>query len=561
MSYRELTNEEIQIMVTQGCRCDDWSMINVANDFNASEVRNVRFDGEVLIGANCRIENVGIIRTTDDASFGEGTIVAVLNEAGNGNVMMYSGLSSQLAAIMVKYEEDKEFTNRLHTIIREHISLTRPRCTTIGDGAVISSCRELTNVNIGKGCEICGAARLVECTLCSSYNGEDNSVFVGDGVICDNVIMQAGASVSDGARLYNTFVGEATHVGRGFTSENSVFFANSHMDNGESCAAFCGPFSVSHHKSSLLIGGMYSFYNAGSGTNFSNHAYKIGPIHYGTMHRGAKTASSAHILWPAQIGLFSMAMGKIQSHPDTRELPFSYIISLGETTVIVPGRNLTTVGTYRDTQKWPQRDMRPKNGRLSLINYDWLSPLTIAACLKGIEVLDELERVQGKGVQLYAAEGGVIRHHSLQRGKELYDLAIRMFIADSLKDAQALLPTTSIGTGEWTDLAGMLAPQSEIDAIVNDIVVGKTGDIQDITDKLADIHDQYANYRWAFTYSLLTKRYGIDTLSDADIENIRKECEPAREEWLLAVRRDAEKEYQLGDMSINTLHEFVNKVK
>ena len=63
------------------------------------------------------------------------------------------------------------------------------------------------------------------------------------------------------------------------------------MSNGEACAAFCGPFTVSHHKSSLLIGAMYSFYNAGSATNFSNHAYKMGPMHYGYLERGCKTAS------------------------------------------------------------------------------------------------------------------------------------------------------------------------------------------------------------------------------------------------------------------------------
>lgn len=552
--YRELTEQEIQTLEQQGCRCNDWSLISVKDGFSASNVRNVRFDGEVQIGARCIIENVGMIRTTEDATFAEGTICSVLNEAGNGNVMMFSGLTSQLAAIMVKYEGDKEFTSRLRTVIQEHISLTRPRCTTIGNDCSISSCRELTNVNIGDNCEVCGAARLVECTM-------TGDAFVGDGVICDSVIMQAGASVTDSARLYDTFVGEACHVGRGFTSENSVFFANSYMDNGESCAAFCGPFSVSHHKSSLLIGGMYSFYNAGSGTNFSNHAYKIGPIHYGTMHRGAKTASSAHILWPAQIGLFSMAMGKIQSHPDTRDLPFSYIISLGETTVIVPGRNLTTVGTYRDTQKWPQRDARQKANRASLINFDWLSPLTISACQKGIEVLDEIETTQGKSTQLYAAEGGVIRNHSLARGKELYRLAIRMFIAENLKEAQALLPTTSVGTGEWTDLAGMLAPQCEVETLVEDVMSGRLSDIQMIHDRLADIHDQYDTYRWAYTYSLLTKMYGIDTLTDADIERIKKECEPSRDEWLLAIRRDAEKEYHMGDVDQSTLNDFVAKLK
>ena len=558
MTYRELTNDEILRMEQQGCSCRDWSLVTVADGFDASSVRNVRFDGEVQIGARCSIENVGVIRTTEDATFGEGTVVSVLNEAGNGNVMMYAGLTSQMAALMVAYEHDAELTSRLRSLITEQIALTRPRCTTIGNDCTISFCRELTNVNIGDGCEICGAARLVECTICTTQYA---SVFVGDGVICDNVIMQAGASITDGARVYDTFVGEACHIGRGFTSENSVFFANSYMDNGESCAAFCGPFTVSHHKSSLLIGGMYSFYNAGSGTNYSNHAYKIGPIHYGTMHRGAKSASSAHILWPAQIGLFSMAMGKVQTHPDTRNLPFSYIISHGDTTSIVPGRNLTTVGTYRDVFKWPKRDARPQEGRLSLINYDWLSPLTIDACIKGIETLRELQQVQGSNTQLYATDGGNIRNHSLQNGLLLYDLAIRMFIYENVKDAVAALPATISGTGEWVDLAGMLAPQSEIDSLVEDIIGGSVSDVQCVEDRLADIHDQYETYRWAYTYRLITQRFGIDTIDEADLNRVRQECAPARDEWLQAIRRDAEREYKLGDVDEDTLKNFVKGIK
>ena len=553
---RELSEKEIAQLESQGCRCSDWSLVSVADGFDAGSVRNVCFDGEVQIGARCRIENVGIIRTTEDPTFGEGTICSVLNEAGNGNVMLYEGLSSQLAAIMVRYEDDKELTARLRSIVQSNIDINRPRCTTIGDDCTITFCRELTNVNIGADCEICGAARLVECTI-----SPKGGVFISDGVICENVIVQAGASITDSARLYDTFVGEACHVGRGFTSENSVFFANSYMDNGESCAAFCGPFTVSHHKSSLLIGGMYSFYNAGSGTNYSNHAYKIGPIHYGTMHRGAKSASSAHILWPAQIGLFSMAMGKIQTHPDTQRLPFSYIIADGTTTTIVPGRNITTVGTYRDVNKWPTRDARQAEGRISLVNFDWLSPLTIEACIEGQNMLKELQQTQGTDVPLYAVDGGVIRNHSLNKGLQYYDLAIRMFLYNSMRDAQALLPTTSAGTGEWVDLAGMLAPKSEIDTLISDITNGNLTDIQAIEDRLADINDRYEDYKWAYAYRIATQRYRIDTLTDEDITRICDDCAPAREEWLRAVAKDADKEYGLGDVSQETLDSFVRKLK
>ena len=77
------------------------------------------------------------------------------------------------------------------------------------------------------------------------------------------------------------------------------------FENGEACAIFAGPFTVSMHKSSLLIAGMYSFLNAGSGSNQSNHMYKLGPIHQGIVERGSKTTSDSYILWPARVGAFS----------------------------------------------------------------------------------------------------------------------------------------------------------------------------------------------------------------------------------------------------------------
>ena len=66
--------------------------------------------------------------------------------------------------------------------------------------------------------------------------------------------------------------------------------------------------------------------NAGSGSNQSNHMYKLGPIHQGIVERGGKTTSNSYILWPAQIGAFSLIMGRHYNNADTSDMPFSYLI-------------------------------------------------------------------------------------------------------------------------------------------------------------------------------------------------------------------------------------------
>lgn len=524
MAYRNLTLNEVAELEEQGCRSTSWSQVWVADDFTTDNIRNSRFDGEVHLGSNLRIENVGMIRTTDGATFGEDNLISVMNEAGDGNVVMFSGLTSQLASMMISNVENKTLFAKLREMITEYVSSKRNTCTTIGDNVTITDCRELTNVIIGDDCELCGASRLIDCTLTPT---PEASIYIGDDVICENVIAQAGATIVDGARLYDTFVGEACHIGRGFTSENSLFFANSHMDNGESCAALCGPFAVSHHKSSLLIGGEYSFYNAGSGTNFSNHAYKMGPIHYGTMERGAKTASSAHILWPAHIGAFSMAMNKIQSHPDTSLLPFSYVIGDGRNTRVVPGLNLCTVGTYRDVMKWPKRDKRPVSGRRSLIRFDWLSPYVIERVKEGVKYLEKLQDEQGYDAEEYIGNGFTISASALRRGLQCYDLALRMY-------------GNANSTDGWTDLLGLLAPVDAVEQMEEDILSGDIADIATLENRFRDIYDSYEQW----------KGY-----SDNEAE-----MEQAHEEWLAAIRCDAEKEYNMGDVSEEMLTDFLNSI-
>ena len=558
MNYRELTDQEIRQLEQQGCCSHDWSKITVSEGFTPLHIRNTYFDGAVRIGDNCRIINVGIIRTTPDATYGEANVISVLNEAGDGNIILYSGLTSQMAALMVRNSNDAKLWEKMLQMVRQEVDITRMPCTTIGNGVSITDTREITNCIIGDECEITGAARLFECTLKST---PEASILISDGVICDNCIIQAGSSITDFAKLYDSFVGETCHVGRGFTSENSVFFANSHMDNGESCAALCGPFSVSHHKSTLLIGGEYSFYNAGSGTNFSNHAYKMGPMHWGTLMRGSKTASGSHTLWPATTGTFSMLMGKIQSHPDTEKLPFSYIIAHDDATYCVPGRNLTTVGTYRDIEKWPKRDRRPRHGRLSLVQYDWLNPLVIQQVIEGKAELEQMRNAAGENAASYYYNGTIIRNQSLQKGIRFYDLAIRLAMLKALEEHEAALPDSTVGTGQWVDLLGMLAPEAEVTTILDDIRNGNLTDINDVAVALENIHNAYNEHKWAWAYRIILDYNNLDTLTEQDRQLLIQTLLPARQEWLNAIKYDAEREYELGDVDADTLNSFIAKIK
>lgn len=603
--YRLLTNEEISILEDNGCMAEDWTSINVAADFKPTYIKNVNFYGDVFLGVfeknievsngfirhsgirnatlrnvsigdNCLIENIGnyinnyaigeeccicnvcTMETTAEATYGEGNTISVLNEAGNGNVILFSGLTSNLAALMIRNAADKEFTAAIRGIVRDDIERRAREKSTVGNNVKIVNTAEITNTHISDNCEINGASRISDCTLAS---GLEDNVFIGSGVICENSIVTDGSAVLNGANITNCFVGEACQITNGFTAESSLFFANCYMSNGEACAAFCGPFSASHHKSTLLIGCMLSFYNAGSATNFSNHAYKMGPIHYGCLERGTKTASGSHLLLPANIGAFSVCLGKITNHPDTRSLPFSYIISDGRETFVVPGINITTVGLYRDIRKWPRRDVRIQSSRKSLINHDWLSPLTINEIIAGKKTLEQMRESQGEDTAFYTCGGCKISRNSLERGIRLYDMAIKLFAGDVAAGYDLTAEGRDCGTGEWGDLAGMLLPEQEERNIVNAISNGYLRSTADIDMFMKNVNERYGEYIITFTRNIIASQLGTDDLTESGIEQIIQLGRAAKEAWISEIRKDAEKEYSMGDVEHAVLEKFITQLE
>ena len=607
--YRPLTSEEIEVLRSNDCWAEDWTSINVSEDFKPNFMHRVMLYGEVNIGAfnknvevsqgfvkhsginnatlrnvtigddclienvgnfinnynigdDCHISNISTMETTEGATYGEGNLVSVLNEVGEGNVILFSDLNSQLAAFMVKHFSDKELKEKIRQLIKTDIDNKMPERGQIGNNVKIVNTKEITNCVINDLCEVNGASRLSDCTLLGSVHG---CVYIGTGVIIENSIIAEGSSVINSVKIQDCFVGEACQLSNGFTASASVFFANSYMSNGEACAAFCGPFTASHHKSSLLIGGMFSFYNAGSATNFSNHAYKMGPMHWGILERGSKTASGAYLLMPATLGSFSVCFGKLMHHPNTRNLPFAYLIADGDKMFLIPGRNITTVGLYRDIKKWPKRDLRAQENRKSIVNFDWLSPFSVGEILKGKKILENLREVTGDNVSQYLYHEYIIPATSLHKGIKYYDIALRIYMGAVLKrvlkrDPSITPPTTETGTSDWDDLSGLLLPVSEEERIISDLKDGTIETIQELISRFEEIDANYREYQWAWTYKMICDYYHISEITLEDANRIHEDYIKARRSWIAEIKKDAEKEYAMGDVEEEVYRNFVNSL-
>ncbi len=591
---RKLTEKEIFLLEDQGCLADDWSKINITSDeFRPTNIYNVRFYGkvelggmkgkieveegffmrcgihnavlkDVSIGDNCLITNVagyisnyeirsnvllsniGTMSTRGIPTYANGTVLSVLNEAGDGNIVLYDKLTAQSAQLMMEHKAVFDM------ILREQKNRSLPESGVIGSGCRICGVGEMVNVLVGDYAEIQGSSSICECTILSS---QSSPTLIGPDVIMENCIASFGSTVTTGAKLENTFVGESVHVGKGYSSESSVMFSNSYLDNGEACAAFLGPFSCSHHKGSLLIAGNFSFYNAGSSTNQSNHAYKMGPIHYGTLDRGSKTASGAHIIWPAHFASFTMVMGKIESHPDLSALPFSYVIGKENKTIVVPGVNIRTVGTWRDINKWPKRDKRAKDNRKDIINFAFPNPFIVQQVINGKKLLTKL--LEGSQGEFLEYNNCTIRRSSAVRGIEYYDMVIGLFAYEVMQRTHDDNEANEVGSDRWMDLSGMIVPEKEIERLVKDTESGEISSTRDLLLVLNQINDDYKENEASYARSIMqseSKSLFVNT------DEWLQKAEKSRHLWMRLIEADAEKEYQLGDVSEDFFRDFISKL-
>ena len=595
-AYRPLSSQEIICLEEQGCRADDWSHIQVKDGFAPERLEHVRFFGQIRLGTfhhtfelpggvirqsgirwaelhhvtvddDCLIENIrgyianytigrraclsdiGTMVVQGETSFGLGTPVNVLSEAGDCfQVLLHRKLTAQEFSLCTLLPPEER--SILRQLAEEDARSFRSSGGYVGDDAVICHTRRLTNVYVGPGACIDSAECVEDCFLDSNRT---SSIRIGAGVVCRCTVLQGGAEVLDGAKVSECLVGQAVHIGKGFSAESSLFFANSYMDNGEACAVCAGPFTVSHHKSTLLIGCMCSFLNAGSGTNMSNHMYKLGPLHYGALERGCKTASGTHLVWGGRVGAFSMIMGKYDSHADLSCFPFSYVFHTDGRCTLVPGVNFATVGTYRDLHKWPLRDKRDDlSGRLDAIStYDALTPATICQVRRGRFLLRSCLHEQGEACGNYEVVPGVwVTGKALQRGLTLYHRMEQLFVAcwARMEEAEGGYSGCSNETA-WHDLLGLLLPDHALQALCDDIDVGNMASAEALVHRFRDCVRLYDSW---------VHQYIRDTYAPTEIRQALKDF-PGNLEWYYAaVHADACKEKELaGDSLFSLFDKFV----
>ena len=86
-------------------------------------------------------------------------------------------------------------------------------------------------------------------------------------------------------------------------------------------------------------------------------------------------------------------------------------------------------------------------------------------------------------------------------------------------------------------------------------------DINDVAETMKEMHNAYGKYKWAWAYNTIQRMYGIDTMTEDDRLQLIEKLTPARRKWTDAIRHDAMREYDMGDVSRDELDAFLTKLQ
>lgn len=595
--YRHLQPDEVKQLSLQACTATDWDSIRVHTNFSTDRVHRTHFVGEntlgdlsgeisnawqteacgiydatlinskvgshvlikqvrkhianYTIGSHSILRDVFCIEADSHSLCGQMSLVPVLNETGGRDVPLHPKLNAQMAYMIAMYRHLSQSLDNWIELAKEDLPISKKGH--IGQHVCIENTSRIKNVYIGDYTQIKDVQSLEEGWIDSNQN---SPVLLRNQVIAHTFTLQAGAQVYNHVELDHVLAGQNAIISSGFSAENALFFSNSHLSRGEACATLGGPFTVSHHKSTLLIGGALSFSNAGSGTNQSNHMYKLGPIHQGMLERGVKTSSDSYLLWPAVVGAFSVVMGRHYHNTDSSIFPFSYLMEQQGRSYLIPAVNIRSIGTIRDAQKWPKRDQRTEP-LIDLIHYEMLNPYTVGQSLKGMAVLQSLQN-KGKDRARFTYNRINIESGALNRGIKLYTLIAKKYLGSLLAERlepisnqpietirQSLVPSEPLGKGEWLDLFGLLAPKESILDFIEQLKGKQFNTFQQTIDALAKIHQTYPDYEWAWAYSHFPEVFGVDLTqcTKADLARIISQWQDHTIELNKMLLDDAKKEF------------------
>lgn len=357
---RAPTREEIAVMEDRGCRCDDWTRIEVAEDFDAFRVRRThlrgrcvlgRFQGEVevmpgvrlptgiygctlldcQVGNDCLLENVGFaaslvvereaalfdvasVTCSGAARFGCGIELPLACEAGGREVPLWAEITVDAAALVARERGDRLGQAAVREAVGAYVKAITSPVAWVRRRARVLHTERVHDAYIGAGARVDHAHELRNTAVLSSLQ---EPVEVSGGAAVADSVLQWGVTVGGGAVVRGSALLEHSGAGTHAAIEGSLIGPNTTVHKGEITASLVGPFVGFHHQSLLIA----AFWPEGKGN-----------IAYGAMVGSNHTGRAAdQEVWPGEGTFFGLGTA-VRLPADFSGAPYS-LVSMGTTTL------------------------------------------------------------------------------------------------------------------------------------------------------------------------------------------------------------------------------------
>lgn len=446
--FYPLTLDQINTLIQNGNRADDWSHILVAKKFNPSVVKNCTFYGlnrignlEPLyhefhdfriieglynstiiscdIGNNVCIDNVNYMSryiiddeaiivnvnemaTTENAKFGNGIlkkgeadenkrmIIEVCNENGGRYIIPYDGMLAGDAYMWSKYRDDKLLLEKFKILTDKKFDQQRGYYGKIGKRTVIKNTKILKDVNIGSDAYIKGANKLKNLTINSDENRTSQ---IGEGCELVNGIIGFGCRIFYGVKAVRFITASHSQLKYGARLINSYLGNNSTISCCEVLNSMIFPAHEQHHNNSFLCASLIMGQSniAAGATIGSNHNSRSadGEIIAG---RGFWPGLCVSLKHNSKFASFTMiAKG---DYPAELNIPLPFCLISNDVSkdqlVVLPAYWFlyNMYALERNAWKYQQRDKRIL--KTQNIEFDYLAPDTINETFDALHFLATL---------------------------------------------------------------------------------------------------------------------------------------------------------------------------
>lgn len=445
--YHSLTPEQINLLESNLNTSDDWTKIMVAEDFDASLVRNTKFYGLVRIGTlqpmfkefhdfrmaagicnstiiscdignnvcidnvhylshfivedDVMISNVNELATTNYSKFGNGvvkegesesvrTYVEVCNENGGRNILPFNGMLAGDAYMWSRFRDDELLLERFKEMTDHQLDNKRGYYGKIGERTVIKNCGILKDIWIGSDAYLKGATKIKNVTINSDVTRKSQ---IGEGCELVNGIVGYGCRIFYGVKAVRFVLSSHSQLKYGARLINSFLGNNSTISCCEVLNTLIFPSHEQHHNNSFLCAALVMGQSnmAAGATIGSNHNSRSadGEIIAG---RGFWPGLCVSLKHNSKFASFTIiAKGDFPSEINI-PVPFS-LVSLDEV-----NDHMTVMPAYwfmynmyaMERNAWKTKDRDQRTEKIQRIEYEYLAPDTINEIFSSLKLFASL---------------------------------------------------------------------------------------------------------------------------------------------------------------------------